>query len=153
MAETDNTVESFFAVCSCMYVCVCVCMYVGKSQGRREITKNNRKLRMNYSTSCSIGYERMDGWIGYRICCMIMIMVMDDTKQRAGWRLVKVYVRIIGSHERQFESQEGSQRRRVRSVSGSKRAGNCQQYGEVAGSGSFNGQRRRGLVLNGLPTH
>ena len=51
----------------CVYVCVHVCMYVGMSQGRREITKNNRKgqgkMRINYSTLCSIGNERMAGWL------------------------------------------------------------------------------------------
>jgi len=78
--------------CVLMYVCVCVCvcMYVGMSQGQREITKNNRKLRMNYSTSCSIGNERMDGWVdgwmgmGYRICCMIVVMVMIQSRGQAG---------------------------------------------------------------------
>jgi len=61
-------------------------MYVCMSQGRREITKNNRKgqgkMRINYSTLCSIGNEgRMAGWLdgwvggcmgmGDKICCMV----------------------------------------------------------------------------------
>jgi len=66
-----------------------------------------------------------------------------------------MYVRIlvVGTHERQFKVRKEAKEGGSVSQWASKRARSCQQYDKVAGGGSFNGQRRRGLVLNGLPTH